>query len=91
MPAAKTALVIGGSDVSVGIGAIVALARTQATLAVHCAPTKVELAERFADLRAVEVIDGAGHLFVGKIQELAAAVATVAQTLLLTPPPLRVA
>ena len=27
MPAAKTALVIGGSDVSVGIGAIVALAR----------------------------------------------------------------
>ena len=42
MPAAKTALVIGGSDVSVGIGAIVALARTQATLAVHCAPTKVE-------------------------------------------------
>ena len=42
MRAARTAFIIGGSDVSVGIGAIVALARTQAKLAVHCAPEKVE-------------------------------------------------
>ena len=42
MRAPRTALITGGSDVSVGIGAIVALARTQATLAVHCAAAKVE-------------------------------------------------
>ncbi len=40
--AARVALVIGGSEVSVGIGAIVALARAQATLAVHCDPAKAE-------------------------------------------------
>lgn len=37
----KTALVIGGSDVSVGIGAITALARANASLAVQCDPAKV--------------------------------------------------
>lgn len=37
----KTALIIGGSDVSVGIGAIFALASAGATLAVQCDPTKV--------------------------------------------------
>ena len=40
MQTSKTALVVGGSDVSVGIGAILALARAQAALAVHCDPAK---------------------------------------------------
>ena len=38
----RTALIIGGSDVSVGIGAIVALARARASLAVQCDPAKVD-------------------------------------------------
>ncbi len=55
------------------------------------APTERELADRFADLRAVETVAGAGHLFSGRIKELAAAVERVAQALLrslpTSPPP----
>lgn len=48
-------------------------------------PTDAELAEKFADLRAIEVVAGASHLFTGRIGELAAAVTKVAPSLL--PPP----
>lgn len=41
-----------------------------------------DLARRFADLRAVEVVAGAGHMFIGRIGELAAAVAAAAERLL---------
>jgi alpha/beta superfamily hydrolase len=44
--------------------------------------TPAELSKRFADLRAVETVAGAGHLFIGRIGELAAAVAKVAEPLL---------
>lgn len=45
------------------------------------APTAAELAERFADLRTIELIPAAGHLFFGFIRELAAAVARAARAL----------
>ena len=48
-------------------------------------PTKEELERRFADLRAVEVIDGASHLFTGRIPELASAVERVAHALVAEP------
>jgi alpha/beta superfamily hydrolase len=44
-------------------------------------PGGAELAERFADLRAVEVVEGAGHLFFGRIKELAQAVSAAAAKL----------
>jgi alpha/beta superfamily hydrolase len=44
--------------------------------------TAAELARRFAELRAVEVVAGAGHLFTGRIKEVAAAIGRVARTLL---------
>jgi alpha/beta superfamily hydrolase len=47
------------------------------------APTRGELDARFADLRAIEVVDGAGHLFIGRIPDVAAAIGRVAQQLLL--------
>jgi len=45
-------------------------------------PTDAQLAERFADLRAIEVVPDAGHLFFGRINEVAAAVARAAEQLL---------
>ncbi|MBM4015650.1 MAG: hypothetical protein FJ293_11895 [Planctomycetes bacterium] len=45
------------------------------------APSPDELARRFADLRAVEVVPAAGHLFFGRIREVAAAVARAAAAL----------
>jgi alpha/beta superfamily hydrolase len=41
-----------------------------------------DLAARFADLRAVEVVAGASHMFVGRFNELARAVDAAAQQLL---------
>jgi hypothetical protein len=46
------------------------------------APGDGELAELFADLRAVEVVPGAGHLFAGRMKELATAVERVAARLM---------
>jgi hypothetical protein len=45
------------------------------------APTEAELAARFSDLRAVEVVVGAGHLFFGRVREVAAAIARAAEKL----------
>jgi alpha/beta superfamily hydrolase len=45
------------------------------------APTRDRLATLFTDLRAVEVVAGAGHLFFGRIREVAAAVARAAAAL----------
>jgi alpha/beta superfamily hydrolase len=46
------------------------------------ASSAAELAERFADLRAVEVVAGAGHMFIGRFSELSLAIATAAERLL---------
>jgi alpha/beta superfamily hydrolase len=45
-------------------------------------PTDAQLAARFADLRAIEVVPDAGHLFFGRINEVAAAIARAAESLL---------
>jgi alpha/beta superfamily hydrolase len=45
-------------------------------------PTRAELDARFADLRALESIDGAGHLFTGRIREVSAAIARAGRTLI---------
>lgn len=45
-------------------------------------PSAGDNSRRFADLRAVETIEGAGHLFFGRIQEVAAAIGRVAEQLL---------
>jgi len=46
------------------------------------APTAAELARRFKELRAVEVVAGAGHLFTGRIKDVAAAIGRAGRTLL---------
>lgn len=46
------------------------------------APTPDELARRFAELRAVATIAGAGHLFSGRVAEVGAAVARLLPELL---------
>ncbi len=51
------------------------------------APSPEELSHRFADLRGVEVVAGAGHLFFGRIREVAAAVGRAAATLGFGAPP----
>jgi hypothetical protein len=44
--------------------------------------TPDELARRFSDLRAVETVAGAGHMFIGRFDELSAAVERAAVRLL---------
>ncbi len=48
-------------------------------------PDAADLARRFADLRAVETIEGAGHLFFGRIKEVAAAIGRAGERLLPSP------
>jgi len=46
------------------------------------AASRSELADRFADLRAVEVVAGAGHMFIGRSSELSSALERAATRLL---------